>query len=659
MKNRWNTDTAASISPDDVVGLRVYSSNLLGEESDLVLHGGGNTSVKGTEKDVFGNSIDVLYVKGSGWDLRTIEAPGFPPTKLDYLTQLGSLDALTDSEMMRQLRLALLNPSAPTPSVEAILHALIPHKFVDHSHADAVVTLSNTPDGEALLKGIYGDDVLILPYIMPGFILAQQVAAATADIDWNSLRGIVLLHHGIFTFHDDAKTSYDTMIELVSRAEDYLAQNAGDLALKTEEPTKSIDLHYLVQLRKHAGEQFGGPVLVRVDAGLEAAGFANRENAHELIQRGPLTPDHTIHAKPFGAAFEEHPEQDIDHFVALYKDYFNQYSSAHHQLLDTMPRYGVWRNRGLIYLAANPKRLQIVADITAHTVKSIQQAEAIGGWQALPRNDLFEVEYWELEQAKLKSSGTRQEFEGKVAVVTGAASGIGHACVSALVSRGAVVVALDIAEVEVPQVIADSVLAIECDVTQPEQINDALSEAVVAFGGVDLLVSNAGNFPKSSTIENLDDAVWQQSIELNMNSHMKLFRACIPFMKYGFDPAAVIVGSKNVPAPGPGAAAYSVAKAGLNQLARVAALELGEFGIRVNSVHPNAIYDTALWSDEILQQRANHYGQSVEEYKSSNVLGTELHSKDVAESVVALLSQAFAKTTGAQVAIDGGNERVI
>lgn len=659
MKNRWNPETAAAIRDDDILGLRVYTSRLLGEETDLVLHGGGNTSVKGRSQDVFSQNQDVLYVKGSGWDLRTIEAAGFPPTKLDYLTKLGGLESLTDSEMMQQLRLALLDPAAPTPSVEAILHALIPYKFVDHSHADAVVTISNTPDGKAILAEIYGPDVLILPYIMPGFILAKQVAEATRDVEWQGLRGIVLLHHGIFTFHDDAKTSYDRMIELVSMAEDYLDQRANNSQILKENLKQQIDLQYLSQLRKSAGSLFGGAVLVRCDTGPEAIGFASRSNAAELIQRGPLTPDHTIHAKAFGAAFDTDPENDLKIFAQQYSDYFSQYSAPDHQILDSMPRYGVWQERGLLYLAANAKRLNIVADISAHTIRAIQQAEAMGGWQALAREDLFDVEYWELEQAKLKTAGKRAEFEGKVALVTGAASGIGEACVSALVNCGAVVIALDIAEIFVDPRLKDVVLPIQCDVTDGEQIASALNEAIQYFGGIDMLVSNAGNFPQSAAIEELDDDAWQRSLDLNLNAHMKLFRASIPYLKYGFDPAVVIVGSKNVPAPGPGAAAYSVAKAGLNQLARIAALELGKFGVRVNSVHPNAIYDTALWNEEVLQQRAEHYGQSVEEYRSANVLRTELHSADVAATIIALLSPAFAKTTGTQIPVDGGNERVI
>ncbi len=660
MKNRWQTDSAAQAGAQSDLAMRVYTSNLLGAEEDLVLHGGGNTSSKGEVTDVFGESVKVLYVKGSGWDLRTIAEAGFPPVRLDYLRRLGELESLSDSEMMRQLRLALLDPTAPTPSVEAILHAIIPHKFVDHSHADAVVTLSNSPQGQQLLQELYGDEVLILPYIMPGFILARQVLAATRDLDWDKLRGIVLLHHGIFTFAEDARLSYDNMIELVSKAETLLAEKAGSepVARASYSPGADTCLQ-LSQLRQQAGQLFGGPVLARLDHSEAAAGFAALPNCGELATRGPLTPDHTIHAKAFAAVFAADPLPGLADFTARYQEYYSAHASAGHRCLDLMPRYGVWQQRGMVYLAPNRKRLDIVADITRHTVRAIQQAEAIGGWQALPQSDLFAVEYWELEQAKLKSSGSRAAFEGKVALITGAASGIGAACVSALLNAGAVVVALDIQPGFAEQRTTADCLALECDVTDNAALDAALAQAVLHFGGLDILVSNAGTFPASQPVESLSDDLWQQSFAVNLDSHRRLLRACIPYLRQGFDPAVVIMGSKNVPAPGPGAAAYSAAKAGLTQLARVAALELGKDGIRVNTLHPNAVYDTALWTEEVLASRAAHYGLSVAQYKTANVLGQEVRSSDVAQAVLALAGRQFACTTGAQVPVDGGNERVI
>ncbi|MEQ8953290.1 MAG: SDR family oxidoreductase, partial [Gammaproteobacteria bacterium] len=364
------------------------------------------------------------------------------------------------------------------------------------------------------------------------------------------------------------------------------------------------------------------------------------------------------HAKSFAAVFTAEPARELSAFVQEYRDYFAEFAGPEHQCLDTMPRYGVWQDKAMVYFAANSKRLGIVADITRHTVKAMQQGEALGGWQALPRSDLFAVEYWELEQAKLKAAGKRAPLEGKVAVVSGAAAGIGRAALMELQNLGACVVALDIDE-RLAELASESVLAVHCDVTDGKAIDSALQQAVLRFGGLDILVSNAGNFPPSQSLAEIDDELWQKSLDLNLTAHMKLLRACQPFLEQGFDPAVVFVASKNVPAPGPGAAAYSAAKAGLTQLARVAALELGGKGIRVNTLHPNAVYDTGLWSEQILQERAGRYGLSVTEYKTANVLKTEVKSADVARAIAMLAGTMLAKTTGAQLAVDGGNERVI
>ena len=693
MLNRWRDSEARRFQRGEAVaglGLRVYGSRLLGEEGGLVLHGGGNTSMKGAVRDVFGDEREALFVKGSGWDLRTIEVAGFPAVDMGHLQRLAGLDALSDKEMMRQLRGARLDPAAPTPSVEAILHAIIPFRYVDHSHADAVVAVSNTAAGSQKLRDIYGDEVLIMPYLMPGFVLAKAVAEAVAGLDWGGIKGLVLMNHGVFTFHDEAKVSYGNMIDLVSRAEEYLkgrgAWEAPSRPVTAQEPSAQ----QLSILRREAGGLFGGAVLVRLDRSPVAAEFAARPDCGELIARGPLTPDHTIHAKAFGAVFEgDDPAAGLSAFAKDYKDYF----AAHHeavarrlgeplQCLDPMPRYGVWPGRGVVYLAANPKRLRVVEDISRHTLQAIGWGEALGGWQALPRRELFEVEYWELEQAKLKSAAAPKPMEGKVVLVTGAASGIGWAAVAEFLTQGAVVAALDIKAgfgestddaaddtaadtADAPQdalaaAIADgSVLPLQCDVTDAAAVQRALTETVLHFGGIDVLVSNAGVFPPSQPLAELRDADWEQSLGLNLSAHMRLLRAALPYLEQGFGPAAVIVASKNVPAPGPGAAAYSAAKAGLTQLARVAALELGGRGIRVNTVHPNAVYDTGLWNDEVLAQRAAAYGKTVEEYKTANVLGTGVRAADVARAIRCLADDSFPATTGAQVPVDGGNERVI
>ena len=663
MRSRWNDTEARACATG--LELRAYSSRLLGQDPALVLHGGGNTSLKGELGDLFGDTRRVLFVKGSGWDLKSIGPAGFAPTDLEYLLRLATLEHLSDGEMMRQLRLATLDPAAPNPSVEAILHALIPFRHVDHTHADAVVTLSNSPHGEEILRELYGDEALVLPYIMPGFILARQIVAATRDVDWNSLRGIVLLQHGVFSFHEEARGSYESMVELVDRAEGEIGRRAGTKVVQGAiAAPASADAGWVIALaglRKAAGELSGAPMLVRLDRSAEALAFAALDDCGDLIRCGPLTPDHSIHAKPFGAVFDADPLLGLRAFAEEYRDYFSAHAREHHQCLDSAPRYGVWRKQGILHLAASSKRLEIVADITRHTIQAIRLAEAMGGWRALPRDKLFEVEYWELEQAKLAAAGGAPEMQGKIALVTGAASGIGRATVEELRGRGAVVIALDIAEGEAWRNAWDSreVLALRCDVTDADAIGAALEQGVPHFGGLDILVSNAGSFPASAALGDMPDARWEQSLELNLSSHMKVLRACLPLLEAGFDPAVVFVASKNVAAPGPGAAAYSAAKAGLTQMARIAALEAAARGIRVNVVHPNAVFDTGIWTDEVLRERARHHEMEVSRYRSANLLGVEVKSSHVAAAIAGLAGTAFSRTTGAQLPVDGGNERVI
>lgn len=656
MKSYWNNEEAAKLN-GDLLELRVYTSRLLGKEEDLVLHGGGNTSVKIRETNIFGEEEDILYVKGSGWDLATIEAPGFAPVKLSALKKLAELDSLTDMEMVKYQRMALTNPSAPNPSVEAILHGIIPYTFVDHSHADAVVTLTNTPNGEEIIKEVYGDSVVIVPYVMPGFILAKEIYEMTKGIDWDSIEGLILLNHGVFTFHADPKVSYEKMIEIVSKAEDYLKEKGIQPVPK--EAAESPDALQLAQIRNQLSNIWKKPVLSRLDNSYTAVAFSNLKNAKTISDRGPLTPDHIIRTKRTPVFLSNDSEKDLASYVQGYDQYFNNYNTGEQVQLDPAPRWGILPGKGTLSFGNSVKALKIIEDITAHTRKAIYQAEQLGGWKALPQSDLFEMEYWSLEQAKLKKAGKAKAFQGRIALVTGAASGIGKACVENLVTQGAVVTALDI-DANIKTCFAQKeVLGLQCDVTSLEQLKVAIEETVCRFGGLDMVVTNAGIFPKSATIAQMPEDLWQKSMNINLTSHQQLIQLTVPYLELGFDPAVVIIGSKNVPAPGPGAAAYSVAKAGLTQLGRIAAMELGGKGIRVNMLHPNAVYDTAIWTNEVLAARAKHYGLTVEEYKTNNILKTEVGSGDVAQLAVAMLGETFSKVTGAQIPIDGGNDRVI
>lgn len=655
MKSLWNEAEAQKLN-GDLLELRVYTSRLLGQDPDLVLHGGGNTSVKIKETNIYGEEEEILYVKGSGWNLGTIEAPGFAPVKLDALKKMAQLDELSDTEMVRYCRMAMTNPAAPNPSVEAILHGLIPYVFVDHSHADAVVTITNTPDGEARIKEIYGDKVMIIPYVMPGFILAKTINEMTQGLDWDTIDGMILLNHGVFTFHDDPRIAYEKMIDIVNKAEEYLeAQKAyGPASAESDK----VDMLELARLRKLASDTWETPVLARLDNSGPSVGFSKRPDAKEIINIGNLAPEHVIRIKRTPVVLDTDHEKDIADFVQEYKDYFNEYSRGE-TLLNPAPRWAVWPGKGTVSFGPTTKHLIITEDVSQHNMKAICQALTLGDWKPLSKADLFDIEYWSLEQAKLKKAGKPKAMQGKVALVTGAMGGIGKACVESLLEQGAVVAALDINPEIRNRFSQKEVLGLTCDVTSTEQLTTALEKTVAHFGGIDMLVTNAGIFPKSASIENMDDALWNKSMNVNLTSHQKLIQLCIPYLELGFDPAIVIIASKNVPAPGPGASAYSVAKAGLTQLGRIAALELGSKGIRVNMIHPNAVYDTSIWTDEVLNARAKHYGLTVEEYKTNNVLKVEVTSRDVADLAISMLGKTFSKITGAQVPIDGGNDRVI
>jgi rhamnose utilization protein RhaD (predicted bifunctional aldolase and dehydrogenase)/NAD(P)-dependent dehydrogenase (short-subunit alcohol dehydrogenase family) len=655
MKNLWN-DAEAAACADDPLALRVYTSRLLGRDSSLVLHGGGNTSVKTTVRDVFGDAEDVLLVKGSGWDLATIEAAGFAPVRLSVLKRLATLEHISDTMLVRAQRAAMTDQTAPDPSVEAVLHALIPHAFVDHTHADAVVALTNTPRGAELVAEVYGDRVLVIPYVMPGFPLARAVYERAQGLDWSRLDGMILLNHGIFTWGDTARASYDAMIRLVSAAEARVATHGDAVAVAHANPA-TIDPTAIATIRRAVSVLSGRPMVASLDVSPTARGFADRADVARIATRGPLTPDHIIRTKRLPVLLGDDPATDVAGFGAAYREYFCRHDDGTRTMLDPAPRWAVWPGRGIITFGRTPKDARIVRDIAEHTTAAIQWAEALGGWCALPEGELFDVEYWELEQAKLARSGPGRAFDGRVAIVTGAASGIGLAVATELVAQGASVVTADVHPLKAP--LPGTAVHVVCDLTDAAAAPALAERAALTFGGLDLLVSNVGVFPPSSPIDALDDDSWRRAFDINVTSHQRMLTACVPLLRQGVDPSVVVVGSKNVPAPGPGQAAYSASKAALTQLARVAALELAGDGIRVNVVHPNAVFDTAIWTADVLAARAAAYGLTVDAYRRNNLLGVEVTSEIVASAIIALAGPAFSRTTGAQIPVDGGNDRVI
>jgi len=657
MRNLWSDKEAKNY--DDDLALRVYTSRLLGQDPSLVLHGGGNTSVKIIEINIVNLEEEILYVKGSGWDLEFIEKAGFSPVRMDHMLNLSRLDSLSDPQMVNELKTQLTNASSPSPSVETILHAALPFKFVDHTHADAVVTITNTLTGEDRIREIYGDRVVIIPYVMPGFDLAKEVVRIFSEQSSDKTEGMILMNHGIFSFGENAKESYDRMISLVSEAEDYLiSQNAWDIK-KSEMPSIGSQMSQeIAELRQQISVTAGKPMLLNLTNSESGLSFSNRKDIQSIASRGPLTPDHVIRTKRIpmiGRNIDKYKEEYVSYFE------FNEPSAKERKrMLDPAPRVILDKEFGLCSIGRNMKEIGIISDIYEHTIQSILRAETLGGFKALPAKDIFDLEYWDLEQAKLLKNASSLEFEGEIVLITGAASGIGKSCVESFLDRGAAVIALDISSSIETIIKHQNYLGLICDLTNENAIKEVIEKGMRYFGGLDMVVLNAGIFPEGKRVEDLDLKEWNKVFSINLDANLNILRELFPLLKVSPSKGRVVViGSKNVSAPGPGAAAYSASKAALNQLMRVLSMEWGEYGIRLNALHPNAVFDTGIWTDEVLESRANHYGLSVKEYKTNNILGVEIHSKDVSDLAAEMCGKLFSKTTAAQIPVDGGNERVI
>lgn len=653
--SRWDDEQAAACRSE--LELRAYTSRLLGQDPRLVLHGGGNTSVKLTETNIFGEADDILWVKGSGWDLSAIEPAGFAPVRMQHLLHLAELTELSDVDMARELRVGTIDPAAPAPSVEAILHAIVPFKYVDHTHADAVLTLTTSVHGAELIEHVYGDRVLHLPYVMPGFKLAALCADLYARLHGAATIGMVLMNHGIFTWAPTARESYERMIDMVSLAETYINQHVGGRSGTSEPAARSYSSLEVAALRREISEVAGASMILQVDDKPDAVAFANRADVSVISQQGPATPDHVIRTKRLPML-----GRDVATYARDYERYFAEHahrSAAPLKMLDAAPRVIVDSHIGVVSAGRSAAAASVAADIYRHTIEIILDATELSGYRALSASDIFDVEYWDLEQAKL-GKGSPLPFTGEVALVTGAASGIGRACAELLLLQGAAVVGLDLNPGVAEVATGPAWFGVQCDITDTEQVTTAIEGAVKRFGGIDIAVLNAGTFPPSQRLEALDMGAWRSVMGVNVEASVFLLRQLQPLLRLAPGGGRVVViGSKNVAAPGPGAAVYSASKAALTQVARVAALEWGGDGIRVNVIHPNAVFDTALWSAEIVEARAREYGVSVAEYRANNVMRVEVTSKDVAQMCVAMCGSAFGKTTGAQVPVDGGNERVI
>jgi len=656
LRDRWNEIEAAA--PHSEVAEFVLASRLFGSDPTLVLHGGGNTSLKAPFTDVTGDEVDALYIKGSGRDLATIELSGFAALRFARLRTLLYLDPPSDGDMMRALGDARCDFSDPLPSVETFLHAFLPHKAVFHSHSDAVLTLTNLADGEARVPSLFGAKAVVVPYIMPGFELAKRLAEIWKGSDTHDAIGIVLLNHGLVTFGDTTREAYHRHVEMTTLADEYLADKAPLPEFRSAPLLPRPRIDELAELRCAVSLAAGRSMVTSRHTDDIVRWFVTREDLMDAAQRGPVTPDHVIRTKRVPQV-----GRDVDAYVDAYRESFEAFAQREApglRMVDPASRIILDPRLGMISVGAGPADAVIASEIYRHSMQVITQAETLGEYAPLPAAAAFAVEYWELERAKLAADAPTLELQGEVALVTGAASGIGRACAAELISRGAAVVGLDMADGIADTFSGSSWLGIRVDVTDEDGVDVALREAVDRYGGVDIAVMAAGIFGASRPLAQLDRDEWNRVMAVNVGSVASLMARLHPLLTLAFRGGRVVmVASKNVAAPGRGAAAYSASKAAVTQLARVAALEWAQDGIRVNCVHPDAVFDTGLWTTELLAERAAHYNVSVEQYRRRNLLQKEVTSATVARLVAEMCGETFAVTTGAQIPIDGGSERVI
>lgn len=653
------------------VALRVYTTRLLGSDPRLVLHGGGNTSVKTSVPDQLGDPTEVLCVKGSGWDMGHIEPAGLPAVRMDVLLRLRSFDTLSDEDMVSIQRSALIDPASPNPSVETLLHAFLPHKFVDHTHSTAVLALTDQPDGDAICAEVYGGRAALVPYVMPGFGLAKlaaDVQAANPDVE-----GLILLKHGIFSFGETAEEAYSRMVALVSLAEDRI-ENAGKMTFKAVALPKTLPVEEVAPILRGAvaeclndNDDVWRRQILAFRTSEAIRNFVDGEDVARYSQQGVVTPDHTIRTKNWPvvmpvptdqAAFKKGAIDAMSAFVAAYHDYFARHNGkrgGEKTELDPMPRVALVPGVGIFGMGASAKAAAIAADITENMIDVVTDAEAIGQFQPVSEADLFDVEYWSLEQAKL-GKGIEKPLARQVVVVTGGAGGIGAATAQAFAAQGAEVAILDRDDAGARRTageIGGAALGFGCDVVDPQQISRAFAQVCSAFGGVDVVVSNAGA-AWQGRIGEVSDAELRASFELNFFAHQGIAQEATRIMlAQGTGGCLLFNTSKQAINPGPDFGPYGLPKAATLFLMRQYALDYGDAGIRTGAVNADRV-NTGIFADGLLEQRAQARGLTPEQYlRSGNLLNREVKAGDVARAFVDLALAR--KSTGAVMTVDGGN----
>jgi rhamnose utilization protein RhaD (predicted bifunctional aldolase and dehydrogenase)/NAD(P)-dependent dehydrogenase (short-subunit alcohol dehydrogenase family) len=692
MKSGWvDRDAEALIAQGAKSGigrdlaLRVYTTRLLGRDPKLVLHGGGNTSLKEFMRDRLGDEVEVLRIKATGADMATIDLAGLPAVRLVPLRKLRSLVEIGDDELVGIERASLIDPAAANPSVEIMLHAFLPHKFIDHSHATAVLSVIDQPDGDKKCAEVFGGRLGFVPYVMPGFGLAKKSIEVFERLKPSD--GLILSKHGIVTFGADARQAYERMIEMVSLAEDFIARRRKSVPAATaKRPTADVAqvapvVRGACSAKDKANEGAWRRLIVEFRATDAVLNFVNGRDLARLSQAGVVTPDHTIRTKnwplvlpaPDGGKLTDFSRAAHDaagQFAERYHHYFARHNARvggiKHEL-DPLPRVVLVPGLGLFGLGRSKRDADIAADIAETWVEGVGNAEAIGRFESITEADMFDCEYWPLEQAKLAPTlpsparggglgrGLEPPLAGQIAVVTGAAGAIGAATAKAFAAAGAEIALLDVnfaAASEQAKAIGPSALPVVCDVTRADSVHAAFDAVAAAFGGVDIVVSNAGA-AWQGRIGEVDEETLRKSFELNFYGHQRVAQAAIKIMlAQGTGGCLLFNVSKQAVNPGLNFGPYGVPKAALLALMRQYALDYGSDGIRANAVNADRIRSGLLTAD-MIASRSKARGLSEKDYMTGNLLGREVTADDVAQ---AFLHQALAlKTTADVTTVDGGN----
>jgi rhamnulose-1-phosphate aldolase/alcohol dehydrogenase len=674
-----STPLPAPVAAEDVVDACVRYSRMVGADTSLVLRGGGNTSVKVDETDVLGRPLRVLRVKGSGSDLASIKRSDFSGVRLDDVLPLFERGDMSDEEMVAYLGRCLTDPSSPRPSIETLLHAFIPAGSVFHSHADAVLALINTPDPDRACADAFGGDVLTVPYRRPGFLLSKEVGAAVRARP--DALGLILLNHGAVTWGATPEEAYARHLELVAMAK-------AHVAARTTEPVFAAEPRY--RLDDAERRRIAATIAPVIRGGLsrekhvvatftdapEVLDFVGSARARSASAAGAATPDHILTTKRLPLWVDLEGAGDADGFARAFAQALERWRADYaayvarwrtdEPALEAAPRIVLVPGIGMWTLGRTPKAAVLARDIYLHTIGIMAGAEAMGGYRSLAEDDGFRAEYWPLELYKLTLAPPDRELAGRVALVTGAANGLGRAIALRLAAAGAQVVATDVDAAGIQEVAgaivqregSGSALACPLDVTRQEAVDAAMERAILEYGGVDVIVSNAG-IAHCAPIEQLELADWERSLAVNATGHFLVTRAALRhFRRQGTGGSLVFVATKNVTAPGKDFAAYSASKAAEAQLARVAAIEGGPLGVRVNMVNPDAIFGGSHLWDGIRDQRAAAYGVEPAKletvYRGRTLLGVEVRGEDVAEAVLFLASDRSSRTTGTMLPVDGG-----